>query len=128
VTDDDDTSVRVNCGTFWGKVVPVEGVAADPRYLDVFGPAGQRKILPVETSCHAFACVFDGSGNFSDASGPRPVQTDRVGDVAGTSANLIGNRSLMLCERGDEVTVKEFDSCWCRASRSRNRSRGTGLS
>src|SRR3954471_20982037 len=36
VTDDDGTRVRVICGDFWGKKGPVEGVAADPRYLDIF--------------------------------------------------------------------------------------------
>src|SRR5207302_5068974 len=36
VTDDDGTRVRIICGNFWGKTGPVEGVAADPRYLDVF--------------------------------------------------------------------------------------------
>ena len=49
VIDDDGTRVRVVCGDFWGKRGPVEGVAADPRYLDVFVPPGKRKTLPVET-------------------------------------------------------------------------------
>jgi hypothetical protein len=35
VTDDDGTRVRVICGEFWGKKGPVEGVAADPNYLDI---------------------------------------------------------------------------------------------
>src|SRR5919107_577256 len=48
VTDDDGTKVRVVCGEFWGQKGPVEGVAADPRYLDVSVPAGVRKTLPVE--------------------------------------------------------------------------------
>ena len=49
IVDDDGTKVRVVCGEFWGKKGPVEGVAADPRYLDVFVPPGQRKTLKVET-------------------------------------------------------------------------------
>src|SRR5213075_2289350 len=59
VTDDDGTKVRVICGSFWGKKGPVDGVAADPRYLDVFVPPGKRKTLQVETNRHAFAYVFD---------------------------------------------------------------------
>ena len=35
VTDDDGTMVRIICGSFWGKTGPVDGIAADPRYLDV---------------------------------------------------------------------------------------------
>src|SRR5262245_37485533 len=62
VTDDDGTHVRVICGEFWGKRGPVEGVAADPRYLDVSVPPGKRKTLPVGKRRHAFASVVDGFG------------------------------------------------------------------
>jgi quercetin 2,3-dioxygenase len=55
VTDDDGTHVRLLCGHFWGTTGPVEGIAADPTYLDVSVPPGKRKTLPVETTRHAFA-------------------------------------------------------------------------
>jgi redox-sensitive bicupin YhaK (pirin superfamily) len=107
ITDDDGTRVRVIIGDFWGKAGPIEGVAADPRYLDVFVPAGVRKRLPVETSRHAFAYVFAGSGTFRDASEPRPVKTDHVAAVGASAAPTdVGNRSLVLFDRGDEVTVQ----------------------
>src|ERR1700741_4403549 len=77
VIDDDGTRVRVVCGDFWGKHGPVEGVAADPRYLDVWVPPGKRKTLPVELGRHAFAYVFEGSGKFSDASKPFGVLTEK---------------------------------------------------
>jgi redox-sensitive bicupin YhaK (pirin superfamily) len=41
VTDDDGTVVRIITGDFWGKKGPVEGVAADPRYLDISVPPGR---------------------------------------------------------------------------------------
>ena len=105
VTDDDGTRARVICGSFWGQKGPVEGVAADPRYLDVFVPAGVRKRLPVETGRHAFAYVFEGGGTFRDASEPRGVATEKVGDL-GTAPESIGNRSLVLFDSGDEITVQ----------------------
>jgi redox-sensitive bicupin YhaK (pirin superfamily) len=108
VVDDDETRVRVVCGSFWGKSGPVEGVAADPRYLDIFVPPGVRKVLPVETSNHAFAYVFQGSGTFRDASSPRAVQTDIVGTGV-ERPDFIGNRSLVLFDRGDEVVVQAGD-------------------
>ena len=49
ITDDDGTHVRLVCGSFWGKKGPVDGIAADPIYLDVSVPPGRRKTLPVET-------------------------------------------------------------------------------
>ena len=105
VVDDDGTRVRVICGSFWGKTGPVEGVAADPRYLDVWVPPRVRRTLPVESSRHAFAYVFDGSGTFRDASAPRAVRTEWVGDASGTP-ELAGNRSLVLFDSGDEITVQ----------------------
>jgi quercetin 2,3-dioxygenase len=104
IVDDDGTRVRVICGTFWGKTGPVEGVAADPRYLDISVPPGQRKRLAVETSRHAFAYVFAGSGTFRDASEPRGVLTEQIGGPA--PVNETGNRSLVLFDTGDEVVVQ----------------------
>ena len=110
VTEDDGTSVRVVCGDFWGKQGPVDGVAANPRYLDIFVPPGLKKQLKVETSRNAFAYVFEGSGTFRDASEPRAVQTERVGAAeAGDAAEVIGNRSLVVFDRGDEVVVQADD-------------------
>jgi redox-sensitive bicupin YhaK (pirin superfamily) len=106
VTDDDGTNVRVICGDFWGKKGPVEGVAADPRYLDISVPPFRTKRLQVETSRHAFAYVFAGSGNFRDASDPRNVRTEIVGNASEGAASEVGNRSLVLFDRGDEVVVQ----------------------
>jgi len=110
VVDDDGTSVRVVCGDFWGKKGPVEGVAADPRYLDVFVPPGKRKTLPVELGRHAFAYVFEGSGSFSDASKPFGVLTEKDSPSGETLVReRTGNRSLVLFDSGDEVTVQAGD-------------------
>jgi redox-sensitive bicupin YhaK (pirin superfamily) len=106
VTEDDGTTVRVVCGSFWGKRGPVDGVAADPRYLDVWVPPGVRRQLPVEHERHAFAYVFDGSGSFRDASPPAAVRTDPVGPTVEGPAEDAGNRSLVLFDRGDEITVQ----------------------
>jgi redox-sensitive bicupin YhaK (pirin superfamily) len=109
VVDDDGTRVRVICGEFWGKKGPIDGVAADPRYLDVWVPPGTRKRLPIESSRNAFAYVFDGSGTFRDASQPRAVQTDYVAGEAPAGGEEAGNRSLVLFDRGDEVIVQAGD-------------------
>ena len=109
VVDDDGTSVRVICGEFWGKNGPVEGVAADPRYLDVSIPPRTTKRLAVETSRHAFAYIFAGSGSFRDASGPRSVRNELATDTDVVERPDVGNRSLVLFDRGDEVVVHAGD-------------------
>ncbi len=102
VTDDDGTQVRIVCGDFWGRTGAVDGIAADPMYLDVTVPAGKRKTLPVETTRHAFAYVFAGEGKFGNASDARAVRTDMIG---GAEPAVVDNRSLVLFDSGDEVTV-----------------------
>jgi hypothetical protein len=110
IVDDDSTVVRVVCGDFWGRRGPVEGVAADPRYLDISVPAGKRKTLPVELERHAFAYVFEGSGSFRSASQPFGVLTEKNdgGDDI-LVREQTGNRSLVLFDSGDEVTVQAGD-------------------
>ena len=106
VTDDDGTRVRVVCGQFWGKRGPVEGVAADPNYLDISVPAGRQKRLKVETTRNAFAYVFAGAGTFRGASGRQPVLTDQVVDPNAAPTYDADNHSLVLFDRGDEIVVQ----------------------
>jgi hypothetical protein len=116
VIDDDGTRVRVVCGNFWGKSGPVDGVAASPRYLDISVPPGVRKHLSVETVNNAFAYVFEGDGTFRDASEPRAVQTELVDDDSSPTpaeagnvtdaADSLGNCSLVVFDRGDEIVVQ----------------------
>ncbi len=110
IVDDDGTRVRIVCGDFWGKRGPVEGVAAEPRYLDIWVPPGLRKTLPVETERHAFAYVFEGSGSFRGASQPFGVLTEKEIDGAEiVRRESTGNRSLVEFDRGDEVVVQAGD-------------------
>jgi redox-sensitive bicupin YhaK (pirin superfamily) len=110
IVDDDGTRVRVVGGDFWGKRGPVEGVAADPRYLDIAVPPGKRKTLAVELERHAFAYVFEGSGDFRAASKPFGVLTEKTDGVNEILVReQTGDRSLVLFDSGDEVTVQAGD-------------------
>lgn len=105
VTEDDGTRVRVLCGTFWGQSGPVEGVAADPRYLDVYIPEGVTRSLPVEVDRHAFAYVFQGEGFFHRASLPQGVLVEDLATDLVSRAQPAADRHLILFDRGDEVVV-----------------------
>jgi len=110
IVDDDGTRVRVVCGDFWGKKGPIEGVAAEPRYLDVSVPPGKQKRLAVDRANHAFAYVFAGSGRFRDASEPRAVRNELVDSPAAAARDReAGNRSLVLFDTGDEIVVQAGD-------------------
>jgi redox-sensitive bicupin YhaK (pirin superfamily) len=106
VTEDDGTRARVICGEFWGRKGPVEGVAADPRYVDISVPPGKRKRIAVETTRNAFAYVFGGSGTFRDASAPQAVLTESAVDPSAAPVYDAHNHSLVLFDRGDEIVVQ----------------------
>jgi redox-sensitive bicupin YhaK (pirin superfamily) len=109
MVDDDGTRVRLVCGRLWGKRGPVEGIAADPVYVDVSVPPGKRKSLPVETLTHAFAYVFAGEGKFCNASGPLAVPTESAGWLDTHPPTEADNRSLVLFDQGDQITVRAGD-------------------
>jgi redox-sensitive bicupin YhaK (pirin superfamily) len=107
MVDDDGTVIRVVCGSFRDRRGPVDGIAADPRYLDISVPPGVRKTLGVEVERHAFAYVFAGAGSFADASKPFGVLLEK--EIDGEEVlirDATGNRSLVVFDRGDEVTVQ----------------------
>ncbi len=106
VTDDDGVKARVICGEFWGKKGPVEGVAADPRYVDISVPPGKRKRIKVETTRNAFAYVFAGAGTFQDASAPQAVLTESALDPSAAPEYDAKNHSIVLFDRGDEIVVQ----------------------
>ena len=106
LTDDDGTHVRVIIGDFWGQKGPVDGIAADPLYLDVSVPAGKTKRLKVDTYRNSFAYIFEGSASFADASAPTGVLLEK--EVMGEELNirdLSGNRTLVRFSSGDEISV-----------------------
>jgi len=107
IMEDDGTVVRVIIGEFWGRKSPVDGIAADPQYLDISVPPGKRRVFKVDTRRKAFAYVFAGAGKFADADRPRGVLLEK--EVQGQELNirdLSGNRTLVEFGAGDEVTVQ----------------------
>ncbi|WP_295313310.1 pirin family protein [Roseobacter sp.] len=107
ITDDDGTRVKVITGEFWGKTGPVDGIAADPQYLDISVPAGQKKTFKIDTYRRAFAYVFEGAAAFADASAPSGVLLEK--EVGGEEVNirdLSGNRTLIRFGTGEEVTLQ----------------------
>lgn len=109
VTDDDGVGVRVICGEYAGTVGPVEGIAAAPVYLDVSIPPGAQKTFTIDASRNAFAYVFSGEGRFCDVSGPLSVPTVAENWADTEPPSVADNRTLVLFDRGDEITVLAGD-------------------
>jgi redox-sensitive bicupin YhaK (pirin superfamily) len=107
IFEDDGTRVKVIVGSFWGKTGPVDGIAADPQYLDIYVPPGVKKTFPVDTYRKTFAYIFDGSGVFDSASIPKGVLLEK--EIRGEELNIrdmSGNRTLVSFDTGDFVSVQ----------------------
>ncbi len=115
IHEDDGTVVRVVVGgEFWGgKRGPVDGIAADPLYLDVSVPAGgvKKRFPPIDTRRQAFAYVFEGAGGaFTDAAAPPTGGVLLEKELAGQELHIrdmSGNRTVVrFGGGGDEVVVQ----------------------
>jgi quercetin 2,3-dioxygenase len=105
-SDPDGSEVRVVCGRYGDVRGPVEGVAADPIYLDVSVPAGVAKSVEVAEGRNAFAYVFEGEGTFENVSEPLEVPTEPAtwSDVSPTA--IAGDRTLIVFGPGDRIVVR----------------------
>ena len=106
-TDDDGTAVRVITGDWRGVRGPVDGIAAEPQYLDVTVPPNVTKTIPVDAYRSAFAYVFEGAADFRGASDPVGVLVEK--EVRGEEVHLrdlSGNRTLVAFDTGDEILVR----------------------
>ena len=107
VVDDDGTRIRVIVGNYRGIAGPVDGIAADPQYLDISVPAGVRKTLKIDTYRRTFAYVFQGSTAFAEASAPAGILLEK--EIAGNEMHLrdpSGDRTLIRFGGGDEITLQ----------------------
>ncbi len=107
IIDDDGTKVKVITGKFWGRKGPVDGIAADPLYLDISVPAGRRKSFKVDTYRNTFAYIFEGEGKFADASVPKGILLEK--EVLGQELNIrdmSGNRTLVKFGTGNEIVIQ----------------------
>jgi quercetin 2,3-dioxygenase len=70
-------------------------------------PAGKKKLLKVENFRQAFAYIFEGSADFSDASAPFGVLREaQVNGEETLVRDRVGNRSLVVFGAGDEISVQ----------------------
>ena len=107
IIDDDGTKVKVITGKFWGKKGPVDGIAADPLYLDIHVPANRRKSFKVDTYRSTFAYIFEGEGKFADASAPKGILLEK--EMLGQELNIrdmSGDRTLVQFGTGNDIVVQ----------------------
>lgn len=102
---ENDVIVRVICGEFEGIRGPVENVVIDPLYLDITIPAKTTFSFPVHPAYTAFAYVIDGKASFCEESDPLEFQREGSNYFDMDHSSLLGDRTLILFEDGDQIRV-----------------------
>lgn len=89
---DSGATVKVICGQVGDVCGPVQNVMIEPEYLDVTLPANTNFIHSTPKSHTVFAYVHAGKGRFDEV-----------------ASDMLGNRSLVLFEEGERVSVTAGD-------------------
>ena len=92
LTLDSGVTLKVICGQVGETRGPVTDVTIEPQYLDITVSANTTFTLPTPADHTVFAYVYAGQGRFDDR-----------------SDTLLGNRSLVLFDRGDRVVITAHD-------------------
>ena len=104
--EDDGTSIKIISGNYRGHNGPVDGIAAEPQYLDIYIPPLKFKKFPFDTRKQGFAYIFEGSASFKYASDPFGIKVEK--EYKGEELeirDMSGNRTLVVFDSGDEVAV-----------------------
>ena len=107
LVDDDGTIIKVIAGDYRGYKGPVDGIAAEPEYLDIYIPPLKFKRFPFDTTRQGFAYIFEGDGDFHNASNPVGIKVEKEFNGQDFELrDLSGNRTLVVFDNGDEVAVQ----------------------
>jgi quercetin 2,3-dioxygenase len=105
VRDKDGATVRVICGSFGGAQGPVQDIVTDPEYLDVTLAPDSEFTRVTKRGRTFLAYVIDGRGIFCHEDDPFSFDTVGANYFDRQMDRFLGNRSLILFEDGDALTV-----------------------
>ena len=106
IEDDDGSKIKIIVGDYKGIKGPVDGIAAEPQYFDIYIPPFTKKQLAVDAYRNCFAYIFQGSADFEYSSKPIGVRVEK--ELNGEELNirdLSGNRTLIRFDTGEIVSL-----------------------
>ena len=106
IEDDDGSKIKVIVGNYKGIKGPVDGIAAEPQYFDIYVPPFAKKEIHINAYRNCFAYIFMGSADFEYSSKPVGVRVEK--ELNGEELNirdLSGNRTLIRFDSGDTVSL-----------------------
>ncbi len=109
--DDFGTIIKVIAGNYKGKKGVIDGIAANPQFLDIYIPPLKTKVFPLEINRQGFAYIFEGEGDFSNSSKPFGIKIEKeYKEKEITLFDMTGKRTLVLFDKGNEVKVKSGEN------------------
>jgi quercetin 2,3-dioxygenase len=105
VTDASGAAIKVIAGTVNGVQGPVRDVVTSPEYLDVTVPAGATFTRETPHDHTVFAYVIGGSAVFAHQDDPFSYQAEGDSYFDQERDRLIGDRHLVLFDKGDAVVI-----------------------
>ncbi len=109
VSLEDNVLVRVICGEVAGVRGPVENVVIDPQYLDITVPPKKRFVFPTTRGYTLFVYIFEGQGAFCENLDPFAYTRDGSNYFDMQHESMLGNRTLILFEDGEQIQVTTQD-------------------
>ncbi len=106
IEDDDGSKIKVIVGNYRGILGPVDGIAAEPEFLDVSIPPHTHKVIKMDTYKKTFAYIFYGKADFKYASAPAGIKVEK--EFGGRELNirdLSGNKTLIYFDPGEFVSL-----------------------
>jgi len=105
----DGATVRVICGEFEGVSGPVHDIVTEPEYLDVTLQPDTGFVRATPRGHTVLAYVIDGEGEFCRADDPFAYDVQGANYFDTERDKLLGNRTLVLFDDGDSLTVSTHD-------------------
>ncbi len=106
----DGTTIKIISGKVDGVQGPVKDIVIDPEYLDITVPAGITFIHPVNPDHKVFAYVIDGQGYFDKEKDSFAYEIESANYFDFQRKCLIGSKSVVLYENGDEIQITATDN------------------
>ncbi len=85
-TNFDKCLVKILCGQLNGIIGPVQGIPADPMYLDIMVPSDEKLTIPTPSGWTVSIYVYQGTAQFK-------------------SGEVVEERNVILFEDGDRITI-----------------------
>lgn len=107
---DNETKIKIICGTLGTTKGPVKDIVTNPEYLDVTVPSNTQFVHRIATGNTVFAYVIEGSGYFDEKRDSYAFEIEGANYFDFKRDCLIHPESVVLFDDGDTISVTTTDT------------------